>query len=192
MGKHRVRGTVRGWRTPRAGERRARGGHTLFELTLAVMFMTFSMGAIVSSLTGSMSLSRANHETSLALDAAQSTLEEIRSTEFSEIFARYNADPGDDPVGTTTSMSFAVAGLDAQRNDPDGLVGRVTFPGDGVTLRENVFNVEMGMPRDLNGDGDSLDDASLDYTIIPVQVTVEWEGAGGNQSLELHTTIASW
>ena len=172
-----------------------RGGYTLVELTVAVMVMTITLGGICSSLLSTVSLSRTNHQTSVALDAARSRIEAMRGEIFEEIFLLYNADPQDDPdgPGTGPGNTFSVAGLDPQRDDPDGFVGEITFPGDGfVLLEEAKWNdPELGMPRDLNSDG-SRNGANRanDYTVLPVRVTVEWLGAGTNQRVDLVTTLS--
>ena len=88
-------------------------------------------------------------------------------------------------------MFFAVPGLDAAHDDPDGFVGEVRFPGNGFVLAEDAVDADLGMPRDLNGDRDvDALNHSLDYRVLPVRVHLEWTGSGGRQTLDLVTTIA--
>ena len=78
--------------------------------------------------------------------------------------------------------------LNVQPGDADGMVGQIRFPTApaGVTLRENIVDASLGMPRDLNGDG-IWDDVghSGDYIALPVTIRLDWAGVTGNRSLEL-------
>ena len=79
--------------------------------------------------------------------------------------------------------SFDVQGLRPLLDDPDGAVGAIVFPtmveaGD-LQLREDVALPELGMPRDLNGDGVDALDHSDDYLVLPVSLEIEWLGSGG-------------
>jgi hypothetical protein len=60
-------------------------------------------------------------------------------------------------------------------------------------LREDVVLPDLGMPRDLNGDG--VVDASnhdVDYTLLPVLVRVRWRSASGTGQFELRTMIGNY
>ena len=125
--------------------------------------------------------------------------EQIQEQTFSDVFYLYNSDPGDDPggVGTAQGAGFLVEGLSSRSGDADGVVGRIAFPsaslgGSAVSLREDVSVPALGTPRDLNGDGlvDTLDH-SADYIVLPVSVHIEWVGAAGNLSAELHLLLAN-
>jgi prepilin-type N-terminal cleavage/methylation domain-containing protein len=169
------------------GRVRSERGYTLVELMVAVMVMTITLGGIAISLATTVSVTRSNRESSKALDAAHGLVEALGAAEFAEIVPRYNAINGDDPaLGASPGNGFSVAGLKARPEDADGMVGAVVFPGDGVELREDFVDPELGMPRDLNGDGniDGLDHTA-DYVILPFRVRVEWRGPAGNQRVEL-------
>jgi hypothetical protein len=119
-------------------------------------------------------------------------IEELKSTAFDEVFARYNATTADDPAaGTSPGDDFAVAGLDPRKDDADGFVGSIEFPGTGTTLREDVQDAELGMPRDLNGDGPPLDadDHADDYRILPVRIVIRWSGQNGARTFQLVTVL---
>ncbi len=168
-------------------------GFTLLELMLAMVVLTIAIGGITVSLWHTGALMRTNRETGSALDAAHSVLETMHAAEFSEVFARYNAIGADDPaLGLSPGNLFSVTGLTAQAADADGFVGSVLFPGDGIELREDTVDRDLGMPRDLNGDGqiDSVNHAD-NYQVLPLRVQIEWVGAGGSQRLDLVTTIAA-
>lgn len=88
---------------------------------------------------------------------------------------------------------FTVAGLDPQRGDPDGFVGRGLLPASGPggsELRENLVDPGWDTPRDLNGDG-AVDgaDHSGSYKLQPVRVRIEWTGSSGNRTINLETLL---
>jgi len=172
---------------------RARRGFTLIELVLAVTVFVIGFGAIVSTMVTTSVLNESNREHAVALEAAESALDALRAETFEEAFARFNATPGDDPAdGSSPGNVFDVPGLGPQAIDPDGIVGEITFPGDGVALRENAADRSLGMPRDLDGDGDvDASDCSTNYRLLPVRVRVRWAGRDGNRSIELETVLTA-
>lgn len=168
-----------------------RSGFSLLEIMVAVAVFGITMAALTTTQVSTVALSRTNLEMSAALDAAQGVLESIEDEDdFAQIFARWNAAPGDDPVGLCPGNSFDVRGLEPSRDDPDGRVGEVVFPGDGTLLLENGNDRALGLPRDLDLDGavDGTDHAA-DYRILPVLVRVRWSGAGGVHQIEIVGTV---
>ena len=159
-----------------------------------VVFM-LGAGAAISALVSAMTLGRINRETSKAVDAAQSVVEQLQGEAiFSEVFYRFNATTADDPgTGVSPGWNFAVPGLNVQPGDPDGFVGQILFPGDGVELREDPNDLDLGMPRDLNGDllPPDPNDHSGDYNVLPVRIRIDWNGARGNRRVEIITVIAN-
>lgn len=160
---------------------RVRAGLSLLEILLAMSIFLIVAGGATYALHEALLLSRANQERGLALGAARSVLEEMKATAFDAIFSTYTAAP-----------AFDVPRLDPVAGDPDGRVGRISFPGNGATLREDLADRELGMPRDLNGDGqrDALDH-SLSYNVLPVRVRVEWRGARGDQAVEIVSILSN-
>lgn len=170
----------------------------MLELMLVMTILLVAFGALSQSLVQSMALNRANRERALAEDGIRGMIEILNgSGDFALIFARYNTDPGDDPggVGTSPGANFAVAGLEPAESDPDGFVGEIVLPTlttvGGLELREDLALPELGVPRDLNGDGavDRLDH-SLDYRLLPVLVRLEWRGKTGTSLTEVGTFLA--
>ena len=172
-----------------------RGGFSLVEVALLSVFLLIALGGLSSAVISSLKLSRTTEETSIADDAARRMAGELQTVNFSAIFASYNANPNDDPnlPGTAPGAAFDVRGLTPRNGDPDGRVGRLVFPsvdlGAGEVLREDVVDPRLGMEegegRDLNGNGETDDDVTLDYAILPVRIVLEWTGPGGNRSHEL-------
>jgi prepilin-type N-terminal cleavage/methylation domain-containing protein len=179
------------WGTRPGHSVRRRRGFSLVEMLVAVTVLIIVAGGALLALLTSLSLGRSTRETSLALDAARGVIEAMRSEEPDEVFALYNANPGDDPGGAPgPGNAFGVPGLDAVPGDPDGLPGQIEFPGDGISLREDGFDDALGMPRDLDGDGvtDAADHA-LDYSILPVRVRVRWTGSAGVREIVIVSTL---
>lgn len=170
-----------------------RGGVTLVELLLVVSVLVIALGELARSMLSVSRLGPANRETSVALQAVRSTIEELRELPFEDVFATVNSDTSDDPdgPGTARGMYFQVSGLDLKKTDLDGYVGHIELPVSSNELREDYVDSNLGTPRDLNGDG-SIDgsDHSGDYDVLPIRVVVEWKGAGGDRRLTLTTTLA--
>ena len=170
------------------------GGFSLVEVMVAITILTVALGAIASTIVATNSLRNLNREMMIALDAGHAQIERLRGETFSEVFARYNADPADDPplpVGKASpGQFFAVPRLNLRNGDADGFVGEIIFPMIGSELREDAVDEELGMPRDLdlNTAIDSTDHAN-DYRVLPVRIRLQWTGENGNQSLDLVTVL---
>ncbi len=170
------------------------GGFALIELVLAVSFMAIAFTGISTSLASSLSLRESNADKARAIRAALSLSDSLKDEDFSTLFARYNANDLDDPngVGTAPGPFFAVDGLVPRPDDEDTFVGSISFPGNGIQLREDMASRNLGMPRDLSADGlvDTLDHA-LDYEVLPVIITIEWVGARGTDTIVISSTMTS-
>jgi hypothetical protein len=175
-----------------AAQRRARRaqGHSLVELAIALTVFTVGSGGMILCHLGAQGLSRANRETEMAVSAALSAVDQVRSVPFAQAFARFNTTEDDDLAGSCPGSSFDVVGLEAVAGDPDGLPGEILFPGDGLLLSEADADAALGMPRDLNGDADKDDELAAGYVVLPVKVRVEWAGASGERHIEMVTTLA--
>jgi hypothetical protein len=158
-------------------------GVTALEIVFAIAVMLTGLLAYSRSLVGSMALGDQTRETALAAESCRRVLEDLNAMNFSEIYARYNETPDDDPVtlivgllggggllsgltggteteseSTTPPYVFAVGGLEPAPGAVGGNHGAISFPSvpdgfGGYALREDVDMPELGMPRDLNHDG---------------------------------------
>lgn len=173
-------------------------GFTLLELSLVIGVLMVAFLALSQSLGASIKLSDVNRESALATEALRGRVELLQGiVGFDAVFALYNDDPSDDPggPGTAPGSAFAVAGLAAVPEDEDGLAGEILFPtvsgAGGLELREDVDDPNLGMPRDLNGDGflDNLNHAN-DYRLLPVTVRLRWQAAGVERTSEVHVLLA--
>lgn len=169
-------------------------GLTLIEIMLTTVVMLIAVGGLSSSILSSIRLSRVNDESARAHAAARQMAEIIQDVDFDQIFVMFNDDASDDPVGDAPGNLFDIAGLTAIAGDEDGAVGTILFPtvdtAGGRALREDIVDEDLGMPRDLNGDGvvDSSDHSG-DYLILPVTIRVQWRGAAGNRQMDLDLVL---
>jgi hypothetical protein len=161
-----------------------RSGETgvgLIEVLIAAVILSTALLALLSVSVHSIRLDNVTRESGLAVDVARTMFEELRSEPVEDVFARYNADPADDPGGPNTAPGNAFVVV----ADQHGLtgIGEVIFPVNAAgELREDMNLPELGMPRDLNGDDviDGLDHRD-DYIILPVRVRMSWRGASGDR-----------
>ena len=194
-------------RQRRAASRRA--GFSLVEVMISMTVVSVAMVGVMGSISSSSSLADANRETSVAYRAVQRTLEQIQGSSFEDVWALYNRDEGDDPlgVGSAPGANFDVAGLEAREDDPDGSVGRITFPislggGPSIVLLDDLdepgFNLRTDRPtgllRDYDDHVDVSDAAGIDpsqgYLLLPVRIQLEWSGASGDRSIAVETILA--
>ena len=168
-------------------EGQTRAGFSLVEGALAMTLLLVGAGSFSAALVLGVRVSDTNRESVQAQLAARGYLESVQMTTFSEIFATYNDSDADDPgvPGSAPGGSFEVSGLAVRAGDPDGMEGRILFPtiaGDPPEiLRESTLDPNLGMPRDLTGEGaiDAADHAA-DYRLLPVRVVVEWTSSSGS------------
>ena len=84
---------------PAAQARGRSSAFTLVEVAFVLAILLTGMGMFVHTITSTSKLGPVNRETVLALTAARGLAERIRSEAPAGVFARYNADPADDPGG---------------------------------------------------------------------------------------------
>lgn len=168
---------------------RARAGFSLLDITISLVILAIGFGSVIYAMLGAMSVGQFARERSAALAAAESVLESMQGELFAEVFARFNDTTADDPPGLAPGADFAVEGLNAAPGDADGLPGRIEFPGNGPQLLEGVLDADLGMPRDLNGDGLAIGALATNYNVLPVRVRVRWSGVRGVSELTLVTTL---
>ncbi|MEW6071983.1 MAG: prepilin-type N-terminal cleavage/methylation domain-containing protein [Planctomycetota bacterium] len=194
-------------------------GTTLLELLVVLTIVAVAVGILSRIVVSTSRLRETNREGAVAMEAARTVLEEMRAWPLAEVYARYNADPADDPDGPGTAPGdrFAVDGLTPFDPAAGGRAGSVVFPAGAapvssggiggrsglpggasggtsvaapLVLREDVSLPLLGMPRDLNGDNIvDGEDHSADCLLLPVQVRVEWQGSNCPRSVDLFTML---
>jgi hypothetical protein len=168
----------------------------MVELSVVLVVLLVAVSIYSNTLAATARQRVMQRESALAAEAARTALEGILNTDFNERFALFNADPSDDPgvAGSAPGARFAVRGLPSLPGAPGGMAGTIRFPVLNVgsvaapvwELREDVVDDALSMPRDLNSDFrvDALDHSD-DYTRLPVEVVVEWQGRVGRQRYRL-------
>jgi hypothetical protein len=166
-------------------------GITLVEILIAGAFIALAACGMAALLAGSLSMNAVNKETAQARTAARRMLEELQNVPASDVFATFNTVTEDDPLGQATAPGsiFSIQMKPAAIQVSD-MTGTVVFPEYVGQLREDLKDENLGMPRDLNGDGviDSENHAK-DYLVLPVRILVEWRGMTGERTYELHTVL---
>jgi Tfp pilus assembly protein PilV len=154
---------------------------TLIEITFAMGVLLIALLGLLGVTGNSMRHERAALLQQIAMNAARDKVEEMRtSTNFSSIFSTYYA------------TTFSVTGLTA----PTGTttIGQVLFPTVGSQLREDTVSDSLTLQMlgtcDLNQDN-SIDgfDHATDYTLLPVLITVDYEGVAGTARYVLVTIL---
>ncbi|MFH1023172.1 MAG: hypothetical protein V1809_07260 [Planctomycetota bacterium] len=176
--------------------RRNEGGFTYVELLFAAAILAISVMALLYAMFISGNLITASRGQTVAMNAARQMVETLRNySDFTKVYASYNSVTTDDPngAGTAPGKNALVSGLSPQAGDPDGMPLEILYPENpSGTLREDVVDVSLGMPMDLNGDGatDALDHAG-DYRLLPVTVRVAWVEKGRNRNISIRTFLAN-
>ena len=169
----------------KAGLRSSEKGLGLLEVLVAGAVLSTALLALLSVSAHSIKLDSVNRETAAASAIARMRFEEVRAVPLMNVFASYNADDLDDPGGLPAppGSKFTHSGT----GEKMAVTGVYIFPvnNDGE-LREDLDMPELGMPRDLNGDGliDDLDHRD-DYVILPMTVRLTWRGATGEREFKL-------
>jgi hypothetical protein len=164
----------------------------MVELMIVLVVLTISMSMFSGTLIATARQGQIKAETAIASDALRAKVETMRGEAFEQLFARYDANPADDPggAGSAPGKDFAITGLAPAAGDADGMCGEILFPTIRSALREDVDDAALSMPRDLNGDG-AIDaaDHKGDYRILPVHLRATWNDDGTPHSLDIYTMI---
>lgn len=157
------------------------GGFTLIEVTLAMSVLLVALMAASASTIRMHSLRRQNRERTVAQNAIRTISEEIRSIAQLSI-----GDPGGWSnkviaalrAGGTLGPSFNVPELAPQ--DGQATIGTIAVVTN-ETLTDQELGFELGMPRDLDGDGlVTNNDVQNAARLLPIIVRARWKGASGD------------
>jgi hypothetical protein len=156
---------------------RAEAGFTVLEAAVALTVLAVALLTLWGGLVYCSRSNLASEQRKRALNAAQAKIEELRSRPFDLLITEYGP-------GGTPGDRFAVPTIDTETAIAEG---RVVF---FIDERANPEGEALGLPLDLNGDGDADDeDASAACFLLPVRVTVRWEGVLGEQRVDLRTIL---
>ena len=162
-----------------------RGGFTLVEVAVAVIVLLVGLMALSASAVRVQGLARAARERMAAQNALRAKAEEIRSISRAGL---------SDPLGwglhVTNALAalptFAVEGLTpVEGQSTVGSVRLIT----NETQDDATLGVELGMPRDLDGDGLATNGAVAGSArLLPVVLEARWHSPWGEQ----HITQGLW
>jgi len=169
----------------RRGGIRRQDGFTLLEITLAMTVLLVGMLAATASTLRMHSLRRVNRERALAYNAVRTTTERLQSLSARAIT---------EPAGWTATILAGVAnggevGATFDLRELRARAGAANLGTIEVVTDETKTDAELGaqlgMPRDLDGDGLATHThVSADALLLPVVVRARWQGAGGNAQVQ--------
>jgi len=165
---------------------RAKRGFTLVEVCLSMVILTVGVLAITSTTLRIDALRRRSHESANAHLALRRVAETLHAH---AALARSQSDGDSSNTFSEVFLSLAEADFGEGFDVP----GMTPLPGEETVgtlelvtseLRTDAqLEVLMGMPRDLNGDGDAFDlDVSEDARLIPAVVRLSWRGPSGDMT----------
>ena len=156
----------------------------MIELAIAISILKLGMVSVLSATSGMHTLRKQNRERMLAQNAMRSIAERVhaRSHQLSLQSNTWANDLADMfGPGGGFGNEFDVLGL--TEADGDAVVGTIQVITD-ETETDGTLDSQLGMPRDLNGDGDTLDgDVTSDAVLLPVLLQVRWRGQSGTITL---------
>lgn len=156
---------------------RSESGFTVLEAAVSMAVLAVALLALWGTLVYCSRSNQAAEQKKRAMNAAQAKIEELKSSPFANLIAEFGP-------GGTTGDRFLVDRID---DDQARAEGRIVFIVDESKALGDDASSE---PLDLNGDGDALDtDVSASYQLLPVKVTVRWEGALGSQRVDLRSVL---
>ncbi len=164
----------------------AKRGFTLVEVCLSMVVLTVGVLAITSTTLRIDALRRRSHESAQADLALRRVAETLQAH---AAFARSQSDGDTSNTFSEVFLSLAMADF----GDGFDVLGMTSLPGEETvgTLElitsevrtDSQLGVLMGMPRDLNGDGDVFDlDVSEDARLLPAVVRLSWRGPNGDMT----------
>jgi type II secretory pathway pseudopilin PulG len=154
------------------GKKTSERGFTILEAAISMTVLAVALLSLWGTLVYCSRSDVASEQKNKAVRAAQAKIEELKSEEFGTLISKFG--PGGD-VGHEFNVP--------------------TFGEDGAGTGQIAFFVDettstMGGPLDLNGDGDTDDtDVSASYDLLPVMVTITWDGPLGEQRINLRSIL---
>lgn len=152
-------------------------GFTVLEAAISMAVLAVALLSLWGTIVYCSRSNRAAEQKKRAMNAAQAKIEELKSVPFSTLIQDYG------PSGTIGDR-FVVPSID---DDQAHAEGRIVFYVDET---DDAGDPSIGLPMDLNGDGDSDDlDVSANYLLLPVKVRIRWDGTLGSQIIELRSIL---
>jgi type II secretory pathway pseudopilin PulG len=178
-------------RTPLAS---TNAGFGLVDICVALVVLSGALGILVVAVFSGIRMARADEETAIANQALRSAIARLQALPARDAFAILNDDSADDIDGETSAEYLDLSEHLLSDREGEALTISVLLPVDEAApgaLREDLDLPELGLPRDLDGDGtiDSADHAD-DLVLLPVLLRLEWQGASGAHTLQMATILS--
>lgn len=171
----------------------SRAGFSLVDVCLSMALLVVALGVLIGSTFSALELDRSNASLALANQALRGLSEEMQAMPIDEVLDAYVMLEGEQDSIRDTKLARLTMREKLLADDAGHLpVARATFPldADGRTLREDLDAPELGLPRDLDGDGAiDADDHRADFRILPVVLELEWVSPSGPQTLRMSTVL---
>jgi hypothetical protein len=167
---------------PRRPSTRPRHAFTVLEVLVTTLVLVLGLYTLTSTVWRVYALRTASQDRRVAENALRAVSEEVRA-----VAEEAQVDPAS--WAQRIAEAFLPGGVPGDRFDVRGLealpgqasVGSVRIVLD-ETLSDADLGAELGMPRDLDGDGAiSNPDVSLGAMLLPVVVRVQWRSAAGRR-----------
>ena len=170
-----------------------RDGFTLLETIVSMAVLMLAILGITTTVWQVHSLREENQLRRTAENAARTMAQEIQVesaalhedplTWAPNLIAVFGA-------GGAIGPDFAVPGLDLV--DGDAFAGSIEIVTDETTT-DAAVDAELGLPRDLNGDGTATSaDVSAEALLLPFVVQVRWRSGLGPRTIRLPVYAASF
>lgn len=172
---------------------RAQAGFSMIEVLIFSTILIMGLMALTSTAMTVDRLRKSNEEQRVAANALDTIMTEIRRS------AR-QAQLGGQVWGQVVADAYAPGGTPGDVLPVRGLEPREGAAGvlrvdviTDETLSDQELFVELGLPVDLDGDG-AIDspDVTEDALVLPVVVTLEWNGSAGDASLRQGFFVTSY
>jgi type II secretory pathway pseudopilin PulG len=165
----------------RAGKGKGRAGFTLVEIGLAMTILMVALMAMSASTLQTHNLRRQNRERAVAQNAMRLISEQVHA--LADEIRRTGGNWSQDLMqelspGGALGNTFAIEGLTPAPGEAS--VGTITVIVD-ETQTDAMLNLELGLPRDFNGDGVADNpDVTGTANILPILVVARWNGVSGD------------
>ena len=157
----------------------------MVEVMVTSCLLVTGLLALTMTSVASFQLERTERERNQAANAMRSVMDHVNALSDAVL---------EDPQGWSTAVtdmfssgqvpgnSILVAGLQTADNQPAEASIMIVVD---ETLTDSELGTELGMPRDLDGDGlIESNDVSGAATLLPAIISLTWKGSGGSREIK--------
>ena len=160
----------------------SRAGFSLIDVCVSMALLAIALGILIGSSLSAMKLDQVNASTALASQALRGMCESMQAMPIDEVLDSYRIVEGEHESTRAPKLARLTVRDELLAGSDGALpVARAHFPlAEDGTLREDLELPELGLPRDLDGDGaiDS-EDHTVDFRLLPVVLEAARERVRG-------------